>query len=247
MKTLFLFSLVAAVGLQQGANKPAVAPPSPALALITIPAGAYSYAQLADLLSNADRHVGVARALKSHAAVVRLKNRTFESASAVLAKALDVQFREVDRAGKSILIEPNARVLARERPWLQNLAHSFVVKNAAELTESDAQGTESMSVAINRALALAQKLKKLEETDPKGESDAYAKIEERASTFGALATPSGWIRRLTRRGLNDQQALAAILDEQDFTPIDLNPHLEVAVLQRMAEFIRHQAQLEYTK
>ena len=214
---------------------------------ISIPADTYTFPEITDLLSKSGSHIICSRTLKNHAAVIYLKNRSFESAISVIGSGLDVQFRPTDNVGKSFVMETSKVVLTREKPWLFNLAQELLKSNEKDLITSKITSNATHAQVVNRALALATLLKRVENTDPDHKLESTIKLEEEASIWLESSTPQGWLGRLLQLKMNVQTILDTIQSNQPFIPIDSRSIYDVASIKRLRDYTKREMEAEIAK
>jgi hypothetical protein len=211
---------------------------------LTIGPATLTYPEIARQLCAPGRTVVCSRALHELGAFVCLKDRTWESATAILGEALSVRFRQQKSRSPAETVwrmEPDPAVQACESKWRE----SFAAALSAVMREPSGPQAQAVqrpfAVVVEEYSSKSRQLKKLHEDDPDEERPETQQIAEDVHSLGQITGPSGWAMEIMSHDVNAAGVQQAIPCSLPFEPIDIRRYLDVqglaAVISR-AEYIR---------
>ena len=213
---------------------------------VSFSAGTYTFPEIAAKLSQGKVIVTCAKSIRNHAAVVSLKARTLPNAMKILAKGLDLQFRQNDNSGKSFTMEWDPKVIAREKPWLEHLAEELLRQYRKDKLVNPPPAGLTQSQLANKYIAATERLRQLETTDPMQTDPATRTAQEKQSHWASLISPVNWYRYYLEN-LNKQEILDAIISDQPFRKFPFGIEMDRKALHKIADFDRAQAEIDISE
>ncbi len=204
---------------------------------VSFSAGTYTFPEIAAKLSQGKVIVTCAKSIRNHAAVVSLKARTLPNAMKILAKGLDLQFRQNDNSGKSFTMEWDPKVIAREKPWLEHLAGNFFKSNDKYLKGINIPASLPQAAIVDKVILLSTQLKRLEDADPKHTLFATQEAYKEHMAWLDLTVIPDWLAHQLRSRITQKDILNAILSDQPIVPIPIASLSDRNALIRIANFM----------